>query len=81
MPGSQAWNRQLNVIVPHSPEIQPFGWQCSKGSMDDEHWDGYLFCETAVTESAGVKLKPSSLGVELKPLPLLVPGPWGKEPN
>jgi hypothetical protein len=51
LPGSQAWNRQPNVIVPHSPEIQPFQWQRSKGPMDDDHSGGYAFFETAVTES------------------------------
>jgi hypothetical protein len=39
------------VIVPHSPEIQPFRWQRSKGSMDDEYCDSYAFFEAAVTES------------------------------
>src|ERR1700684_1747406 len=52
--------------------IACFGWQCSKGSMDDENSHGYPFDNTCMTESCGD---------EMGPLPLPVTGAWGKEPN
>jgi hypothetical protein len=52
--------------------INGLKWQRSKGSMDDEDCRGYPFDNAGMTES---------FGVELGPLPLLVLGLAGKEPN
>jgi hypothetical protein len=46
--------------------------RCSKGPMDDSGQHGYRFDNASMTESRSV---------ELGPLPLLVYGAWGKEPN
>jgi hypothetical protein len=52
--------------------IACFGWQCSKGSMDDRVSHGYPSHNACMTES---------FGVELGPLPLLGFGVLGKEPT
>jgi hypothetical protein len=46
--------------------------RCSKGLMDDTGQHGYRFDNASMTESRSVGLGP---------LPLLVYGAWGKEPN
>jgi hypothetical protein len=70
--GSMAWNPSSQVIVPHFEKYQWLEGECSKGSMDDEVSRGYPFDNARMTESSGV---------ELGPVPPLVLGPAGKEPD
>jgi hypothetical protein len=69
---SRARNWSSQVIVPQFEKYQCFGWRCSKGPMDDEVCHGYPSDNARMTES---------FGVGLGPLPPLVLGPVGKEPN
>jgi hypothetical protein len=60
------------IFTPQFAIIAPRKRRCSKGPMDDTGQHGYRFDNASLTESRSV---------ELGPLPLLVDGAWGKEPN
>jgi hypothetical protein len=49
--GSRAWNQASQIIVPQLEKYQWFARQRSKGSLDDENCDGYLFDNAGMTES------------------------------
>ena len=62
----------LQIFTPQFATIAAREWRCNKGAMDGSGQQGYRFGDAAVTES---------WRVDMGPLPLLVYGAWGKEPN
>ena len=64
------------IFAPQFSTIAPRERRRSKGLMDDTGQHGYRFDNASMTESRSVG---RVLG--LGPLPLLVYGAWGKEPN
>jgi hypothetical protein len=70
---SQAGTECVQIFTPHFAIIAPESYGgSSKGIMDDSGQHGYRFDNADMTESCRV---------EMGPLPLLVDGAWGKEPN
>jgi hypothetical protein len=64
--------KSAQIFAPQFAIIAPRERRCSKGLMDDSGKHGYRFDNASMTESRSV---------EVGPLPLLVYGAWGKEPN
>ncbi|WP_197082748.1 hypothetical protein [Bradyrhizobium sp. LTSP885] len=62
----------LQIFTPQFATIAAREWRCNKGAMDGPGQQGYRFDDAAVTES---------WRVDMGPLPPLVSGAWGKEPN